>query len=101
MSRPGGSVARGTLTRLDTAFSRDGPNKVYVQHRMQEHGRDLWRWLQDGAQVYVYGDATRMARDVDAALKAIIARHGRKSDAQAQLELRTLAVEGRYVRDVY
>lgn len=94
-------VARGTLTRLDTAFSRDGPQKVYVQHRMQEHGRELWQWLQDGANVYVCGDATHMARDVDATLQAIIARHGRKSDAQARLELRTLAAEGRYVRDVY
>jgi sulfite reductase (NADPH) flavoprotein alpha-component len=94
-------VARGTLTRLDTAFSRDGPKKVYVQHRMQEHGRELWQWLQDGASVYVCGDATHMARDVDAALQAIIARHGRKSDAQARLALHSLAAEGRYVRDVY
>ena len=94
-------VARGTLSRIDTAFSRDGPDKVYVQHRMQEHGRELFEWLHDGAHLYVCGDATHMARDVDAALRAIIARHGRKSDAQAQLELRTLAAEGRYVRDVY
>ena len=68
---------------------------------MQEHGRELFEWLHDGAHLYVCGDATHMARDVDAALRAIIARHGRKSDAQAQLELRTLAAEGRYVRDVY
>ncbi|HLW11675.1 MAG TPA: reductase, partial [Casimicrobiaceae bacterium] len=94
-------VARGTLSRLDTAFSRDQPKKVYVQHRMLEHGRELWRWLQDGAHVYVCGDATRMAKDVDATLQTIIARHGRRSDAQARLELRTLAAEGRYVRDVY
>lgn len=94
-------VARGTLTRLDTAFSRDGREKVYVQHRMQEHGRELWQWLQDGANIYVCGDATHMARDVDATLQTIIARHGRKSDAQAQLELHALAADGRYVRDVY
>ena len=94
-------VARGTLSRLDTAFSRDQPKKVYVQHRMLEHGRELWRWLQDGAHVYVCGDATRMAKDVDATLQTIIARHGRRSEAQARLELRTLAAEGRYVRDVY
>jgi len=94
-------IARGTLSRLDTAFSRDGPDKVYVQHRMQQHGRELFEWLQDGAHVYVCGDATRMARDVDATLQQIISRHGRKSSAQAQLELRTLAAAGRYVRDVY
>ena len=68
---------------------------------MQQHGRELFEWLQDGAHVYVCGDATRMARDVDATLQQIISRHGRKSSAQAQLELRTLAAEGRYVRDVY
>ena len=94
-------LARGTLSQLHTAFSRDQPKKVYVQHRMLEHGLELWRWLQDGAHVYVCGDATRMAKDVDATLQAIIARHGRRSDAQARLELRTLAAEGRYVRDVY
>lgn len=94
-------VARGTLSRLDTAFSRDQPQKVYVQHRILAHGREVWQWMQDGAHVYVCGDATRMARDVDAALQTIIVRHGRRSEAQARLELRTLAAEGRYVRDVY
>jgi len=94
-------VARGTLSELDTAFSRDQPAKVYVQDRMLERGRELWQWLQDGAHVYVCGDATRMAKDVDATLQTIIARHGRRSEAQARLDLRTLAAEGRYVRDVY
>jgi len=89
------------LSRIDTAFSRDQPAKIYVQHRMLEAGRELWSWLQDGARIYVCGDASRMARDVDAALRAIIVEHGRRSEAQAQLELHALAAEGRYVRDVY
>jgi hypothetical protein len=58
----------GTLSRLDTAFSRDQANKIYVQDRMLENAADLWRWLQDGAYFYVCGDALRMAKDVDAAL---------------------------------
>lgn len=89
------------LSRLDTAFSRDQRDKVYVQHRMIQAGKELWRWLQDGAWIYVCGDASRMARDVDAALRTIFVEHGRRSPAQAQLELRELAAAGRYVRDVY
>jgi sulfite reductase (NADPH) flavoprotein alpha-component len=96
-----GFLSNGTLSRLDTAFSRDQSGKIYVQQRMLENGAEVWEWLQDGAKVYVCGDAAKMAKDVDAALQAIIARHGRRSAAQAQLELRALAAEGRYVRDVY
>jgi sulfite reductase (NADPH) flavoprotein alpha-component len=96
------SFLRGQqLSRLDTAFSRDQREKIYVQHRMLEAGKELWSWLQDGACIYVCGDASRMARDVDAALRRILAEHGRRSDAQAQLELHELAAAGRYVRDVY
>ena len=96
------SFVRGReLTRLDTAFSRDQAEKRYVQHRMLEAGSELWAWLQAGATIYVCGDASRMAKDVDAALQSIIATHGRRSTAGAQLELRGLAAEGRYVRDVY
>lgn len=94
-------LANGTLSRLDTAFSRDQAAKVYVQQRMIERGDELWRWLQDGGHLYVCGDASRMAKDVDAALVAIIAKHAKRSTAQAQLELRSLAAAGRYVRDVY
>ncbi len=94
-------VGNGTLTRLDTAFSRDQAEKIYVQQRLLENGAEIWRWLQDEAKVYVCGDAARMAKDVDAALQAIIAKHGHLSAAQAQLELRSLAANGRYVRDVY
>nr|BFF11694.1 hypothetical protein GCM10025699_29970 [Microbacterium flavescens] len=66
----------GFLTRLDLAFSRDQRQKIYVQDRMVEHGLELWRWLQDGAQLYVCGDASRMAKDVDDTLVTIARRHG-------------------------
>jgi len=93
--------ADGTLTRLDTAFSRDQKDKIYVQHRMRESAAELWRWLKDGAHFYVCGDATHMAKDVDRALKSIVARQGRMSEAQAQLEVEQLIADGRYLRDVY
>ncbi len=70
----------GVLTRLDVAFSRDQADKVYVQDRMREQGAQLWAWLEEGAHFYVCGDANRMARDVDAALKEIVATHGGMSD---------------------
>ncbi|MEN2740721.1 bifunctional nitrate reductase/sulfite reductase flavoprotein subunit alpha [Microbacterium sp. X-17] len=91
----------GFLTRLDVAFSRDQRQKVYVQDRMQEHGARLWRWLQDGAHLYVCGDASRMANDVDQTLVAIARQHGGLSDADAAEYMRALAAERRYVRDVY
>ncbi len=94
-------VAGHALSRIDTAFSRDQEHKVYVQHRMLEAGKEIFSWLQDGAIIYVCGDATHMAKDVDAALQAIIAKHGRRSAAQAQLEMHALAADGRYLRDVY
>ena len=94
-------VAGHELSRIDTAFSRDQQQKIYVQHRMLEAGKEIWSWLQDGAVIYVCGDATHMAKDVDAALQAIIAKHGRRSAAQAQLEMHALAADGRYLRDVY
>ncbi|MBT0768412.1 bifunctional nitrate reductase/sulfite reductase flavoprotein subunit alpha [Kineosporia sp. J2-2] len=88
----------GTLTRLDLAFSRDQRAKVYVQDRMLEHGRQVWRWLEDGAHVYVCGDARRMARDVDAALRRIITRHG---GTDPDDYLKRMTAQGRYARDVY
>ena len=94
-------LQRQELSRLDTAFSRDQPEKIYVQHRMLEAGKELWSWLQDGACIYVCGDASRMARDVDAAWRRILVDQGRRSEAQALLELHQLAAAGRYVRDVY
>ncbi|HVX45257.1 MAG TPA: bifunctional nitrate reductase/sulfite reductase flavoprotein subunit alpha, partial [Mycobacteriales bacterium] len=91
----------GFLTRLDVAFSRDQRAKVYVQDRMWEHGRQLWSWLEDGAHVYVCGDAVRMARDVEQTLRAIIAQHGGVSEADAAIQLKQLAADNRYARDVY
>ncbi len=91
----------GLLTRLDTAFSRDQGEKIYVQHRMLEHAAELWAWLEDGAQFYVCGDAQKMARDVDRGLAWIIAREGRMEPAAARAYLARLAAEGRYQRDVY
>jgi sulfite reductase (NADPH) flavoprotein alpha-component len=94
-------LADGTLARLDTAFSRDQPRKIYVQDRMQAAAPDLWRWLQDGAHFYVCGDATKMARDVDSALRAIARTAGRLDEAQARDWIVALARQGRYLRDVY
>lgn len=91
----------GTLARLDTAFSRDQRNKVYVQDRMREHGPELWRWLQDGAHFYVCGDASRMAKDVDQALRDIAVTHGGLDEAEAAAYVKQLAAAKRYVRDVY
>ncbi|MET7338834.1 bifunctional nitrate reductase/sulfite reductase flavoprotein subunit alpha [Nonomuraea sp. NPDC005650] len=91
----------GLLTRLDLAFSRDQRAKVYVQDRMREHGVQLWAWLQDGAHVYVCGDAARMARDVDQTLRDIAARHGGLAPDDAAAYVKQLAATKRYVRDVY
>ncbi|MER5945651.1 bifunctional nitrate reductase/sulfite reductase flavoprotein subunit alpha [Streptomyces sp. NPDC001904] len=94
-------LADGTLTRLDTAFSRDQRAKVYVQDRMREHGPQLWSWLQDGARFYVCGDASRMAKDVDRALRDIAVAHGGLDEAGATAYVKQLAADKRYVRDVY
>lgn len=91
----------GVLTRLGTAFSRDQRNKVYVQDRMREHGPELWHWLRDGARFYVCGDASRMAKDVDRALRDIAMTHGGLGEAEAAAYVKQLAADKRYVRDVY
>ena len=91
----------GTLTRLDTAFSRDQKEKIYVQTRMKESGAELWSWLQNGAYFYVCGDASRMAKDVDAALVEIAQEHGNMSGEQAEEYIKELRKEKRYCRDVY
>lgn len=96
-----GFLRDGSLRRLDLAFSRDQQKRIYVQHRMMEQGAQMWRWLADGAHLYVCGDASRMAKDVDSALLAIAQKHGRMSPEEA-LEFRKELVAGkRYVRDVY
>jgi len=91
----------GLLTRLDTAFSRDQEHKIYVQHRLLEHAAELWAWLEDGAHLYVCGDAQRMASDVDRGLAYILAKEGRMEPAAARAYLARLAAEGRYQRDIY
>ncbi|RXS85138.1 reductase [Streptomyces sp. TM32] len=91
----------GLLTRLDTAFSRDQRAKIYVQDRMREHGAHLWSWLQDGAHFYVCGDASRMAKDVDRALRDIAVAHGGLTQEAAASYVKQLAADKRYVRDVY
>ena len=91
----------GLLSRLDLAFSRDQTEKFYVQHRMREHAREFWAWLQEGAHVYVCGDAQHMAKDVDTALVFLIAKHGQMDWAAAKAYLANLGREGRYQRDVY
>ena len=93
--------SRGALARLSTAFSRDQASKVYVQHRMLEQAAELYRWLDDGAHVYVCGDATRMAADVDTALREVLARAGGLSPEQAAARVQSLSKDKRYCRDVY
>ncbi|MER5643530.1 bifunctional nitrate reductase/sulfite reductase flavoprotein subunit alpha [Streptosporangium sp. NPDC002524] len=95
------SYRDGLLTRLDLAFSRDQRAKVYVQDRMREHGGRLWSWLQDGAHLYVCGDASRMAKDVDRTLREIATVHGGLGDDEATVYVKHLATTRRYVRDVY
>jgi sulfite reductase (NADPH) flavoprotein alpha-component len=96
-----GWLADGTLSRIDTAFSRDSEKKVYVQNRMHEQAADLWRWLQDGGHFYICGDASRMAKDVDTMLRRIAREQGGMSEDQARDWIVALARQGRYQRDVY
>ncbi|WP_243652763.1 bifunctional nitrate reductase/sulfite reductase flavoprotein subunit alpha [Novosphingobium sp. PhB165] len=91
----------GHLDRLSLAFSRDQAEKIYVQHRMLEEGAELWRWLDGGAHFYVCGEAGRMAKDVDKALKQIVAQHGSMSGEDASDYVAQMQSEKRYVRDVY
>ncbi|MDX6916134.1 sulfite reductase subunit alpha [Pectobacterium carotovorum] len=91
----------GYLHRLDTAFSRDQREKIYVQHRMCEQGAELWRWLEEGAHFYVCGDASRMAKDVDSALRQVAQLHGGMTSEDAAAYIAKMAQDKRYVRDVY
>ncbi|MES2308605.1 MAG: flavodoxin domain-containing protein [Verrucomicrobiota bacterium] len=96
-----GWVKTGHLTRLDTAFSRDQSEKIYVQDRMRENASLLWNWLQEGAYFYVCGDAQRMAKDVDETLLRIILEQGSMSEEEAKTWVSTLKKEKRYQRDIY
>jgi sulfite reductase (NADPH) flavoprotein alpha-component len=95
------AVDDGTLTRLDLAFSRDAARKVYVQHLLLEQAATVYAWLQDGASIYVCGDAAAMAPAVHASLLEIIRRVGHKSPAEAAAYLRSLVRDGRYCRSIY
>lgn len=89
------------LTRLDVAFSRDQPEKRYVQNALWEGRQDLYAWLKDGAALYVCGDANAMAKDVHAMLLRILVDQGKQTEAAAKAELDAIRRDGRYLRDVY
>ena len=91
----------GILNELDLAWSRDQAEKVYVQHKMLEKGSQLWNWLNDGAVFYVCGDASRMAKDVDQALRTIAQKEGSMSEEDAGAWVKGLQKERRYLKDVY
>jgi sulfite reductase (NADPH) flavoprotein alpha-component len=91
----------GHLSRLTLAWSRDGDEKIYVQHRMRDDGRDLWDWLSHGAHIYVCGDALHMAKDVERALIDVVAEHGKRSPEDAARYVAELKKDDRYQADVY
>ncbi len=95
------ALKRKALHRVDVAFSRDQAQKIYVQHRLKEAGKELYSWLANGAYLYVCGDATAMAPDVHAALLEIVATHGGMDADDAQAWVADLTADGRYLRDVY
>ncbi|EIX1612915.1 NADPH-dependent assimilatory sulfite reductase flavoprotein subunit [Cronobacter sakazakii] len=94
-------VKEGLLTRIDLAWSRDQDHKIYVQDKIREQGAELWRWILEGAHLYVCGDANRMAKDVEQALLEVIAAYGGMDAEAADEYLSELRVERRYQRDVY
>ena len=94
-------LASGSLTRIDVAFSRDQPEKIYVQQRLWEARDELLGWVEEGAHIYVCGDEKGMARDVDVMLSRILAESARGDDEAGRAKLKDLAKAGRYQRDVY
>lgn len=94
-------VKDGLLTHVDLAWSRDQKHKIYVQDKLREKGAELWRWIQEGAHIYVCGDASRMAKDVEQALLEVVAEYGGMDTETADEFLSELRVERRYQRDVY
>ncbi|MGU3525030.1 NADPH-dependent assimilatory sulfite reductase flavoprotein subunit [Enterobacteriaceae bacterium C23F] len=94
-------VKEGVLSKIDLAWSRDQKEKVYVQDKLRQQGAELWRWINDGAHIYVCGDANRMAKDVEQALLEVIAEFGAMDAEAADDYLSELRVERRYQRDVY
>ena len=96
-----GYVKSGLVDKITLAFSRDQKDKIYVQHRLTENGKEVWEWLEAGAHFYVCGDATHMAKDVEAALVSIIQEHGGKSEEDAKAYIVALRKAKRYQKDVY
>jgi sulfite reductase (NADPH) flavoprotein alpha-component len=95
------SLVQTGLLDLSVAFSRDQPEKIYVQHLMQQEAAEIWKWLQEGAILYVCGDAAHMAKDVDHTLHAIVKAQGGMDDDAAKLYLKQLRSEKRYLQDIY
>jgi sulfite reductase (NADPH) flavoprotein alpha-component len=96
-----GYVKSGLLSKISLAFSRDQKDKIYVQHRLLEEGKEVYQWLEEGAHLYVCGDANQMAKDVESALLEIFRTHGGKSDEEAKAYLLSLRKAKRYQKDVY
>ena len=94
-------VKSGVLSNVDLAFSRDQAEKVYVQDKLRENGENVFAWLEQGAHLYICGDANRMAKDVHQALVDIVKQYGGKDDEQAELYLKELRSNQRYQKDVY
>ena len=95
------ALKRKSLHRVDVAFSRDQAEKIYVQHRIRQAGKELFAWLSNGAYLYVCGDASAMAPDVNAALLDVVREHGNLDADDAQAWVADLTADGRYLRDVY
>ncbi|MBA2816139.1 NADPH-dependent assimilatory sulfite reductase flavoprotein subunit [Candidatus Pantoea persica] len=94
-------VKEGLLTHIDLAWSRDQEQKVYVQDKIRAKGAEVWRWIAEGAHIYVCGDANRMAKDVEQALLDVVVEHGAMDRDMADEFLSELRIERRYQRDVY
>jgi len=96
-----GYVKSGLLNKISLAFSRDQADKIYVQDRLKENGKEVFEWLEQGAHFYICGDALRMAKDVETTLLALVAEHGNKTAAQAKEYVTNLRKSKRYQKDVY
>ena len=96
-------MQEGSLHKLTTAFSRDQDKKIYVQNRLLSNGKEIWKWLQNGAYFYICGDKQYMAKDVNKALISIAEEHGKmkKEDAEKYINQTLMKEEHRYLRDVY
>ncbi len=91
----------GVLNKLDLAFSRDQPEKIYVQHRLLEKAAELYQWINSGAFIYISGTKDPMGKDVENVLLQIIAVQGKKSAEEAKKCLEQMKEDGRYAKDVY